>query len=701
MNELKVKNNSDYSLLPYLNALHKKVYLKFPLISQDITIIEKTPFPFLVITDSDPLARLIEGQFVTDAGSELKKVFILVQRDEYLLTKDELWPINNQDVDNSWQKAFSFYAEKQDRSLMILSNQINENGKLMLLSSLFFCKTRQLFFHPPCPNCGLLLQQCEDDDLLIRSGLQPYSTSLKRYLFCPSCGSSGNYDFYIYELDPFDPPTLKDRWTLLKEFGLLREGRKEVGKLPCDGCPDHQECYGADHRVLARIVPFSFYPFYILIFEAMSLNALDFLSLISGATFEELGAKLETRGELGRINCLNAIKQNGLVKSPFFYDRDARYFLEVLYLKLSFLGEVLQNLFSGNNLFRHPDLRLSIDRIWVRLADHGGLLPFFWNFRVKSIDISRPFVESQTSSKLPPSSDLYFLGLVWFYALLVNKKQDISKVLLSLKEAVSNSFSTGDFSSDKLFKEEVNPVFLPLNIFWDTEGKKFSHNWHRLWGKSLSLGWSLFKASFQYDPKWLKEEFWQQLQNVREEVKSNLFQKEPMDFRQAYSSEQVHQLELENEAVHNILVKIMNKWRLRVEAVEEEETIILPSQGLKEKTSPLQEKEELQETVILSPEGLKEKASPPSLQEKEVTEVVPETVIISPPGIDKYSSDSLPGEQAQDLGQEEKMISPKEVEKLELTKKRIKKPEDEDFLAETVILGPQKVREKSKKEKDD
>ncbi len=699
MNELKVKNNGVNSLLPYLDALDGKVYLKLPLISQDITILEKTPFPFLVITDSDPLARLIEGQFVTDAGSELKKVFILVQRDQYLMTKDELLPINNQDVDNSWQKAFSFYSgEKQANSLMILSNQINEDGKLTLLSSLFFCKTKQLFFHPPCPKCGLPLQQCEDDDLLIGSGLQSYSRSLKRYLFCPSCGSSSNCDFYVYELDYFDPPTLKDRWDLMKEFGLLSENRKEVGQFPCDGCPDHQECYGSDHRVLSRIVPFSFYPFYIYIFEAMSLNALDFLSLISGAPFEDLETQLETKRELGRISRLKAIKQNSLDKSPFFYDRNERYFLEVLYLKLSFLGEVLQSLHSGTDFFKHPDFRLSIDRIWVSFADQeGGLLPFFWSFRIKLIDIVNPSFEMQSFTKLPTSYSIFFLGLLWFYTFLVNKKQDISKVYLSFRQALDNFSSDGDFLFEKYFKENLNPTFLPLNIFWNPEGKTVNKNWHLLWEKSLRLGWSLLRASFQYDPEWSKEEFWKQLQNLREEVKSNLFRKELLDESHAYPSE--------NEAIFNILTRIIDKWRLRIEPEKEElwETVIISPEGVKKEPPPplLQEKDELKETLIISSKSLKDKKPTPSLQEKESLEIVDETVIILPPGTDRRALDSSAGVQAIDMDLKEKAITPGVAEELNSIKKRIKKPEDQDFLSETVILGPRKVKKKDKEEKDE
>ncbi len=723
----KVKDNGRMSsLLPYLDPLHGKFYLKFSLITQETELLEKTPFPFLVINDTDPLASLIEARFVTDTGSELKRAFIMTQRDHYLLSRDELWPITNLDIETSWQNAFSSYAgEKQDRSLITLENQISENGRLALLPSLFFCKARQIFFHPPCPKCGLPLQQCEDDGLLISSGLQSYSGSLKRYLFCPSCASSGNADFYAYELEHSDPPFLKDRWALLREFSLLHENKGLASQFPCGECPKHQECYGTDNAVLLRIVPFSFYPFYMLVFEAMSLCAPDFLSLISGATFEELESRLKTRGELGRIRCLKTVRQDGSIMTPFFYHGSEKFFLEVLYLKLSFLGEVLQSLFSDTDLFKHPDLRLAIDRIWVKIADHGALLPFFWNFTVKYMDISRPSTGSEFHQKLPSPSSLYFLGLIWFYALLENKKQDISMISHSLRKAVDSSLSPGDFSSGNYFKEGVSTTFSPENMFWQPDGKTVDTSWHSLWGISIGLGWSLLRAGFQHDPQWSKEEFWQQFQNLRAEVVGNLFQKEPVALDRTLPAERIHPAE--DEAIHDILVRIMKRWRSRGEEAEEvlketvvlspeglkgkpappaeeeeQATVILSPEGLKEKTipSPVREEEVSEETVILSPEGLKEKPAPPPPKEKEVEEAIPETVIISPRGTEKYPPSFAQGVKAQDLGPEEKTLSPEEAEKLEAMKKKIKKPEEQDFLAETVILGPRKPREK-KKEKDE
>jgi hypothetical protein len=339
------------------------------------------------------------------------------------------------------------------------------------------------------------------------------------------------------------------------------------------------------------------------------------------------------------------------------------------------------------------------------------------------MDISRPSTGSQFHQKLPSPSSLYFLGLTWFYALLANKKQDISMISHSLREAVASSLSPGAFSAGNYFKEGVSTTFSPENTFWQPDGKTFDTSWRLLWEISLGLGWSLLRAGLQQDPQWSKEEFWQQFQNLRAEVAGNLFQKEPVALGRALPDERIHPAE--DEAIHDILVRIMKRWRARGEEAEEalKETVVLSAEGLKGKPSPSAEEEEEQATVILSPEGLKEKTIPspvrgeevseetvilspeglkekPPPKEKEVEEEIPETVIISPRASEKYAPGFAQGVKAQDLGPEERALSPEEAEKLEAMKKKIKKPEEQDFLAETVILGPGTLREK-KKEKDE
>jgi hypothetical protein len=320
---------------------------------------------------------------------------------------------------------------------------------------------------------------------------------------------------------------------------------------------NHQECYGPEQQVYLRIVPFSFYSFYMLMFEAMSLNAPDFLSLISGARFEELESNLARRREFGRISCVETMKKGGLVEAPLFFSNDERNFLEVLYLKLTFLGEVFKKLFPGGDLFKHPDLRLCIDRMWVKLSEQSTLLPFFWNFRVELLDISMPFPDVVSFPKFPASNTLFFLGLTWFYTFLVNSEQDSSKVSHALQEAAKNFSFDGDCSLKGYSMGELNPAFLPGNIFWNPAGKTVDKNWNIFWEKSLCLGWDLLKTGFHSSPEISKEEFQRQLESLKEEIRGSLFAKELIADRLPVPSETVET----NEAIHDILTRIINKWQ--------------------------------------------------------------------------------------------------------------------------------------------
>jgi hypothetical protein len=685
------------SLLTYLGPVGNKFFLNLSLITQDTSLPEENIFPSITIDDSDPLARLIEARVVSDAGSEVKRLFLFVQRDRYTLKKKALWPFNNNDARDLWQKAFSFYADRkrEDQSFILFSNQLSNKGEILPFSSLFYCKAIKVFFHPPCPKCGRILQQCEDDNLLRKSGLYPFSTSLKRYLFCSACGSP---DFFVYEMEQTDPSFLKDRRTLIKNFAELKK-TEEITTFPCIGCHLHEECYRKDNRVLTRVVPFSFYPFYMFAFEAASLNALDFIALISGATFEEAESLPESNREFGRVTCLKAVRQACAANTPFLFDHDERHFLEILYLKLSFLGEVMRSFQSGEK-FINPDLRPGIDQIWVNLPENSGMLPFFWNFKVKILGIGRHTSSSLLSKTV--SDSLFLVGLIWFYTLLTNKQQNISDVLICLEKF----FSEENVSFEKYVDESV---FNPLNIFWDQQGKIVESSWNRFWERSLRLGWSLLNSSFQTVDRG-GEKFLQQIHDLRKDIKENLFLKEIPYSATAPNPAETVSHNTEDDAIHSILVGIIRKlqpmiskkkeaeemkvnetiiltatrkpWETPDPPIDEDigepatETVILyarPSE--KEITIPPTEEtlktpqtvparkaeDELQETMILSLEDLEHKTKS---QTKNAEEIIAETVIISTV-----------------------MSATKEAEKTEDGAQQKKIPV-EDFLSETVILKP-------------
>jgi hypothetical protein len=687
------------SLWTYLNPNPNNLSLKISLAPQDSSTLEKPSFPFLTLTDSDPIARLLDAKFITPAGNEVKKVFLLVQRDQYLLAQDDLWPLNNQDIDSSWQKAFSFQTAKKEDGTFIVLHPFNQKEDLLPWQPLFYCKAKKIYFRPLCPQCGLELNLCKDDTVLIRTGLPPYSTSLKRYLFCPSCVSGGKSDFYAYAVDQFDPPALKDRFNLIKEFGRLDKNRQSADLFPCWDCPDHADCFGPNSLALSRIVPFSFYPFFMFIFEAMSLNAKEFLPLLGGATFEEIQNRLQSGRELGRIGCLKSLQQDSLPRAVNLFDGNDRYFLEVFYLKLSFLNEVLRSLFSDGGFGGNPQLRFSIDRIWVKLSPGGNFLPPLWNFKIQLMDIHRNFEGNPAFPKLPQADGLYFLGQLWFYAFLVNKKQNISEIYFALNKIMEQDFPTGTVSL-----AETSPVFSPENIFWNPEGREVRKIYRPLWEKALGLGFSLLQFSLKQNASWSPSVFSQQMEALREEVKENLFREGP-------APEEKEILPV-HPAISIILEEVLRKWqREEVEPAREEsmETIILAPEDSPKKTSSsspldLPIKEETPETVMISSRTNVPEPSPMHPQEKreddtpetvmifpsqmKAKEEPPETIIVSPSkapqGAERITTTILPKDSNAQAG---KVPAPEAAPE---------EPPEEDLSA-TVILSPKDLRDKKGK----
>ncbi|MBE9582363.1 MAG: hypothetical protein IMF18_12180 [Proteobacteria bacterium] len=485
----------------------------------------------------------------------------------------------------------------------------------------------------------------------------------------------------------------------------------------------------------------------------MSVNAPDFLSLISGASFEELEAHLAEKQEPGRISCLKALKGDDPVKAPFIFSTDERYFLEVLYLKLSFLGELAQTVFSGLDTYRHPDLGLSLNRIWVKLSDQSGLLPFFWNFRVRLIDVGGSAVKMPCVPQSPPYYGIYFLGLVWFYTLLVNKKQGVSEVYMALEQGLEKMASRDDASVENLPESGRNGFCLPENIFWNPEsrtGKTLGEDWLQLWEKSLDLGWSLLNASLRGDPKWSIDEFRQGLESLREEVKATLFQQGPVTvghaepkLRQALAVDQQEHAP-DNEAIHDILVNITERWRADLDVEQHEivkdkvgiedqlektvifstmageepgqavdgsqdetevlETVILSAKDFRQDVSapPQPEEEPMPETVIISSSEMTKQA-PPAPPEKDVLaavspkeEVLPETVIISPSEKAEHPARTpeTPQSGRADVPGKDDTVLKKEKGVSEVSKKAEDKSEEDDFMAQTVILSPDRLKDR-------
>jgi hypothetical protein len=695
-----VKEYGFHSLLSYIHPPGGCIRLGIPTVYRDPGHPESTPFPFLVLSDSNPLTRLVGAQFETSSRSAIKKVFLLIQKDNYSLAKDSSTPISNSDIESFWQQAYVEYSSGAgDGPTIVLPEQLGDGGALVPFQSLCFCKVKEVFFHPPCPTCGSPLHMCTDDDLLIGTGLPGYSSSTTRFLFCASCVSSGSgTSFYVYDAGGFDNPRVKDRFELVKEFGQTALGGRENSGLPCVECSHGENCFGAGNGALSAIVPFSFYPFFLMIFDSMSFDGSNFLALVSGASPERLEARLRQSGEASRAMLLKDTLAASHMSEPFLFRHDELFFLEVLYLKLAFLGQLMAEALPGPPSSQAASLKFSIDGVWVKLIAGSGLLPYMWSFQSRAIDIIRSQFPKQ--SPVIRVTRLHQLGLLWFQALLVNDGQDVPEVNRAVEKGY-DALIPDSTQSRGLSASIADPVFNPENNLWNSGSGTIREHWRGVWTESLDLGWALFRASYDGAADWSKADFLRQLQELRVKIKKELFSK---GLSAAAAVEP-----LKDEEIHGILSHIRERWAAALgtahkakdrrsaavrtpvpqydaaRQVGEEaagETIASPArEGFEEATLPLdfapgEQAEQLLRTVMVSPSKLSEEEPGPAANTEQCLadqdaegESLPETVILSPSGSARSVRPSPPPEPE---------TRPEEVE------------HPEDALPETVIISPSK-----------
>ena len=612
------------SLLPYLNST-----AGFHLDFLDITAGPDEPargyYPFRILDDSDPVARLIQANLCADSGEIVKRLFVLVQKDRYLLPRDSLSTTANPDIDEAWRKAGSFYRTQGagGSAVALAAPAGEENGQTEPFQPLLFCRLKTVFFHPVCPQCGLPLELCTDDERLTNAGLALFSRSFARYLSCNSDGCGGQSDFYVYERVPGDSSRIKDWCDLIREYSILPESENGFPGFPCIRCAEKQECFASASpmKALGRIIPFSFYPFYMLVFDAMTVDALHFSSLLSGAPEGQVAMQLRAEQAYGQADWLEnhkSLKSRGF----FFLPEDPRLFAEVLYLKLSLLSEIVR-VMPDEGFPSEPGFRLSLDRIWVKAQEQNSLLPSLWTFTVHPLDIFRSFSGSGRASKLIARSDLYYLAIIWFSVLVVNESRSAGDISHEIRESIINDALSTDFPSDRAQGQKYCfGVFLPSDIFWNqsenravVSGKTYPGYWQR----AMDLGKSLMAAVVEDGRSWSREEFLKEVDILRTEIHNEMFSPAPASDQHAGAAQ------VDDETVRDALNDIITGWHLRAEK-EQSPRVPVSDAAPSPFVENIDDGEESLETIIIGPAHTEAAAGPAAGPARDE---LAETVIIS------------------------------------------------------------------------
>lgn len=274
------------SLLSYLLPDHKKFCLRLQTSDSQRLPGASLSSPFAMLNDEDPLAHTFRAAFVTDFGCIIKEVNLLIQRDTIQRPAEQKIFLSNSAIDRYWQQAMAVRRARAPERSILLAGQIDRQQQLRAFAPLFYCRQKEVFFELPCPECGLTLQLCKDDTLLQTAGLLPYTTSLRRYLFCPSCfHSNGRSPWYTREKQADEPSTVHDCRQLFLDLGKLDSNPEHNRHFPCRSCQQHTLCYGSQQAIHDTVYALSFYPFYMLITECDSLDGFHFLTLLNQNLF--------------------------------------------------------------------------------------------------------------------------------------------------------------------------------------------------------------------------------------------------------------------------------------------------------------------------------------------------------------------------------------------------------------------------------
>ena len=675
------------TLLPYLDPGPGRFCLRLFLDQREAGT---SPAPPFACDDADPLSRVVAARIVTDNGSQVRPVWLRIQRELHGLACGSLQDLTNPQVEECWQQAFAVRRSARGADEpMFLAGQIGTRGELLPFTPLFCCRAKQVFFHPPCPTCGRPLVLCRDDELLAGRGLEPYSTSLRRFLHCPSCMDSGA-PFYVSSRSGADEATVHDQRQLILAWGQLGPDAAAATGFPCPRCPGHEACFGRNSLVLENVASFSFYPFFMFIEPAADLDGSDFLALLGGATPQELILRHSRSGRCLAVSQLAALGLHGTNQGFLYPADDPRRFFEVLFLKLTFLEELAGELLSRADRAWYPEISLSLSSVAVQV-NSNGLLPFFWNFSLHHRGVGQFLGTSVAFPRRPPLYTLYGLGWLWLAALLVNSDQNMTMLAKLLNQHLQPG--SGGERSLGLLPEQHPRVFAPARLFWKGERLELDDQGLGLWNRVLAQGLTLLESAFQGSVL-PADGVLQQIAELRQEVRRLLLPADTVPAPVPVQADAAGPARQDRDReIHDILTRIGRRWSAREQAPvspgagQEQEgsgpAALAPGGGDRPAVPPARGTGhgvqgdggiDLEETVLLTPGSRSGQAA--AARDQDATLIIGSQQD-APPAAVPGDSPETPGRDRPRPGSLLSRISPARHDN-----------GDDDTLAETIILRP-------------
>ncbi len=700
------------SLIPYLCGVGDKFCLKiFKANSETLNSVEQ-PYSMQPDYVDDLLSLGLRATLQTDSGFTLSQLMLLIQRDEYPFFSNYLPEISNTVIDTYWFAAAQQVSiEDSPASNILFSEQFDEEGHYLPFSSLFYCKKKELFFHPPCPRCSKMLLLCRDDELLGEFNLPHYSKSRNRYLYCPTCTPLHGGPWYTKSRHNEDSAVVKNLEQLIQDFGSVQGTIEPETCFPCSTCENHTNCFDPIPQDFDHIKAFSFYPFYMIISPDITCSGHHYLAAMSGASEQQLNNFWSKRGILPAFHGNIAEVFNNTKDCYLYPVEDSYHFLEVLYLKLQFINSVVDRLLTSPHLHSAHSY-LTAHSLGISLKVHSAL-PHFWTLNVVNSGLCGNLANLVPSPKYPETNQAYIIGLLWFTTLLSNENQDEADIIQHLHLLLENS------RDNPLVLQELNSSFQSEQIFWSgTCCYGETTQWNRQWEKVLNAGYTLLYSGYHGDMV-DKSSIHSSIHGCIDELKNHLL---PPQHIQGESIDKAENLE-----IFNILKTVEHRWKEEIEdsgpeiknspqdseestshaqqlvensqsqntisTDDSEQTVIIPSGSEQpqppgvnlEKGGSTELPSDFEETVLISPQNdIQEQIAPVPIERQPQTKISPST---------PADEDDLEKTVRIKPRQDAESIEPQTQTKSPLITEEINTQQvddDDDFLTETVVLRPTK-----------
>lgn len=400
---------------------------------------EDLEVPFATLSTTGCFSKVLLARIAMGEDKTVRYFALKIQQSDYSSRLFGTF-FSNPKILKLWEierNNLSIFVEMDNEivELFDFGDVISQEKKQKIFQSkpISFCKRKQVYFYPICPNCTGFLCDCRDDPLLAENGLPTFTNSTIRYLYCPECVKKSKRNvFYSYSLTSEELPgtraIIRRRTELYRDFMQIIQNKAEYTKntnqdyylneiFPCFSCSNQKDCYSPDNknakRILAEslLVPVSYYECVLLPLEMLHIHYDDFSDLLGGASWSEFQRSQISKGmTFAQQLIINQIEP--FFTSPYqFFFRDhpqGLFAYEILRLKLIAFTQLCRGIMAIHKKCGQPHLDIKPGSVMVKLSIAGRDLPSRWNFGIKLIDLGATLPFDQYESGHEVSNRIFY-----------------------------------------------------------------------------------------------------------------------------------------------------------------------------------------------------------------------------------------------------------------------------------------------------